>query len=435
MNLADLREATQLAVRFLDDVIDYNTYHNDKNKKQQMNERRIGLGTLGLGELLIRCGITYGQQSLPFIEELYRFLAIEAYCASIDLAKEKGAFPGFDYDQFVKSGFVQKILPYLPEQYKNDLKTTGIRNVTLLTAAPVGTTGTMIGTSTGIEPYFKFKYLRTGRLGTSEVNEKIVEDYKAESKQEDLPSFFITADQIKPIDHVLVQATIQKWIDSSISKTVNMPSTATVEDVADVYNTAYDYGCKGVTVYRDKSIDSQVLHVEEVAATTEATETKVNTIDEKSAYTVRPNVIKGQTEKVKMPGGKLYVTSNFTDEDGIVEMFISAGERSTEVNALCNYIGRLISIARKYNVPLQDIVSQGYKVPGGEPFFYKGFLDKKGRLLKNIPSTISHILNRFLSKDDVVSIDVSDPCPSCGKNLRIEEGCKNCPNCGFSKCS
>ncbi len=292
----------------------------------------------------------------------------------------------------------------------------------------------MVGTSTGIEPYFAFSYWRSGRLGTIEIKEKIIQEYLDENnliEDSELPDYFVAANTISPKDHIYVQATIQKWLDSSISKTANLPQETSVDDVKKLYSLAYELGVKGSTLYRGGSRDSQVL-------STDDGDQKEPTVAKNAAnqkFTVRPNVVQGKTEKIHMPDGKLYITTNFTNEDGIVEVFVHGGEGNSEINALCNYVGRLISVMRKYNVPLKSIVGQGAKVPGGSPFWYKGDLDNKGRLIGNIPSAISHVLGRFLDDNTKREVRSGVKCPSCGGILREEENCYNCPSCGYSKCS
>ena len=436
INWEELKKAIRLGVRFLDDVADYNPYHDPRIKETQMRDRRIGLGTLGLGEALIRMGVSYGEKSVPVVEEIYKFIAIEAYKASIDLAEEKGSFPAFRYDKYVQSGFMKRLFPELPREYQKKLSKNGIRNVCLLTAAPTGSGGTMVGTSTGIEPYFAFSYWRSGRLGTREIKERIVQQYLEENNiNEDviLPDYFVTAGDITPEDHIMVQVTIQKWLDQSISKTNNLPESASIADVQRLYELAHAYGAKGTTIYRSGSRDSQVLSIKN------EDEQEVNTIPDVTSIelkpTHRPNVVYGRTEKISMPDGKLYITTNSTDEDGVVEVFIHGGEGNTEISALCNYIGRLVSVMRKYNVPLREIVSQGNKVPGGIPFWYKGELDEKGHLLKNIPCTISHVLARYEENPVRTNVGTSGAkCPSCKEPLRLEEGCSHCPSCGYSQC-
>jgi ribonucleoside-diphosphate reductase alpha chain len=254
MDWDQLKSSARNLVRFLDNIIDLTPYHFKENEENQKSERRIGGGTLGLAELLIKLRIRYGsEESIKFIDRLYKTITEEMYLSSIDLAGEKGAFPKFERDQFSESLFVKRLSTEIQDGiYKN-----GIRNVTLTTQAPTGTVGSMLGTSTGIEPYYAFEYYQQSRLGFH----KVLMPIAAEAKQEDgsLPPYFVSSMQLSPEGHVKVQATIQRWTDSSISKTVNAPSDFNVEQTKKVYELAYDLGCKGLTVYVDNSRSEQIL--------------------------------------------------------------------------------------------------------------------------------------------------------------------------------
>jgi ribonucleotide reductase alpha subunit len=214
----DLQRAVRYSVRFLDDVIDSTPYFFEENAKIQGAERRVGLGTMGVAELMIRLGIRYGSdESVEFIEKLYRFIAIEAYRTSSEIAKEKGSFPAFEAEKLLESGFMQQ----MPEDIREMIRQNGLRNVTLLTQAPTGTTGTLVNTSTGIEPFFSWVYYRKSRLGLHEeripVAQEWLEQHPGETK---LPDYFATAMDLTPNEHVKVQAAFQRWIDSAISKCV-----------------------------------------------------------------------------------------------------------------------------------------------------------------------------------------------------------------------
>ena len=265
VNWEELRKAARLGVRFLDNVIDITPYFFEENERQQKSERRVGMGTMGLAEMLIRLGIRYGSpESLEFIDRLYGFIAREAYLASVELAREKGPFPAFDAEKFLMSGFMRS----MPDDVREQVRRYGIRNVTLLTQAPTGTTGTMVGTSTGIEPYYAWSYYRFGRLGRKEIVEPIVEEWFDRHPEvprdfKNLPPYFVTALELTPEEHVRVQAAIQRWVDSALSKTANLPSHYTVEQTMELYNLAIRLGCKGITIYRDRSRDEQVLMVKE----------------------------------------------------------------------------------------------------------------------------------------------------------------------------
>ena len=255
MNWDALKKSARLLTRFLDNVIDLTPYHFKENEDNQKSERRVGGGTLGLGELLIKLRMRYGSdESLEFIDKIYSAITQEMYKASADLAQEKGAFPKFEADKFLESGFMKT----MPDEVRKAIREKGIRNVTLTTQAPTGTVGSMLGTSTGIEPYYAFKFFRQSRLGFHEVLIPLATAYQ-DSADEKLPEFFVSAMDLSPMDHIKVQAAVQCWTDSSISKTANAPASFTVEETAELYEKAYELGCKGVTIYRDNSRTEQVL--------------------------------------------------------------------------------------------------------------------------------------------------------------------------------
>ena len=242
----ELATAVRYAVRFLDDVVDATPYFFAENEDRQRRERRIGLGTMGLAELLIRLGLRYGsEESLSFLDRLYRTIAVEAYHATAELAAEKGSFPAFEADGYLGSGFMRG----MPEEVRAAIRTCGARNVTLLTQAPTGTTGTMVDTSTGIEPYFSWSFFRKGRLGIHEERAAVAADWERDHPGQPLPDHFVTAMDLTPEQHVRVMATIQRWVDSSISKTCNVPADYTVQQTRELYELMYELGCKGGTIY------------------------------------------------------------------------------------------------------------------------------------------------------------------------------------------
>jgi len=255
MDWDTFRYVVHNAVRFLDSVIDVNEYHIKDIEESHLGNRRIGLGVMGIGELLVKMKLRYGSKdSLIFLDELFKTLAVEAYSASVDLAQEKGPFRLFNADAFLASGYMKR----MPEEVRERISKYGIRNVTLLTVAPTGTTGTMMGTSTGIEPYFDWKYTRTSRLGTEIETVPVIEDMGLDLS--DLPGYCVTAMEMLPEQHLAVQATAQRWVDAAISKTINCRSDISVESVDKLYRLAHELGCKGVTIYRDNSRNEQVLN-------------------------------------------------------------------------------------------------------------------------------------------------------------------------------
>lgn len=278
-----LKETVRVGVRMQDNVIDATPYFLEANRKQALGERRIGLGVMGLADLLIYTENVYGSaEGNQIVNDVFETMAVTAYETSIELAKEKGSFPflvgATDEEtralrqRFVETGYMQK----MPAHIREGVLEHGIRNSHLLTVAPTGSTGTMVGVATGLEPYFAFKYFRSGRLGKFiEVNADIVSEYLAahpEADENNLPAYFVSAMELAPEAHVDTQTAIQYWVDSSISKTVNAPKGYTVSQVEKVYERLYKGGAKGGTVYVDGSRDSQVL-------TLVAEENEVNTIE------------------------------------------------------------------------------------------------------------------------------------------------------------
>ncbi|HLQ98053.1 MAG TPA: vitamin B12-dependent ribonucleotide reductase [Candidatus Dormibacteraeota bacterium] len=293
-----LKETVTTGVRLQDNVIDATPYFLKDNKIQALGERRVGLGVMGLHDLLIYCETVYGsEEGNKLVDQVFETIATTAYRASIELAKEKGSFPFLIgktdeetaklREAFVSTGYMQQ----MPEDIKQGVLEHGIRNSHLLTVAPTGSTGTMVGVSTGLEPYFSFSYFRSGRLGKFiEVKAAIVQEYLDKNPNQDpndLPEWFISAMDLAPEAHADTQCIIQRWVDSSISKTVNAPKGYTVDQVESVYRRLYNGGAKGGTVYVDGSRDSQVLTLkaeqnnfdEEIDEVTNSPESKVILMD------------------------------------------------------------------------------------------------------------------------------------------------------------
>lgn len=270
LNETLLRETVKKAIRLQDNIIDTTPYFLEKNKVQAKGERRIGLGVMGLADLLIKLGQRYGsKESLQTVDRVFEIMAVSAYEESIELAKKKGSFPFLIGEteeetltlrkRFTESGYMQK----MPAHIREGVLKYGIRNSHLLTVAPTGSTGTMVGCSTGLEPYFAFSYYRSGRLGENiVVNAPIVEDYyqaTGADRGSALPDCFVSSMGLTPEEHVAVQCTIQRWVDSSLSKTVNAPKGYTVDQVQEIYESLHKGGAKGGTVYVDGSRSAQVL--------------------------------------------------------------------------------------------------------------------------------------------------------------------------------
>lgn len=494
---ADLAKVVRYSTRFLDNVIDKTPYHFEENRTNQQGERRVGLGTMGLAELMIKLKIRYGSpESLVFLDKIYGFMAREAYLASAEIAGEKGSFKEFIEDKFLESGFMKNMTKVFPE-VGEAIKQNGMRNVTVITQAPTGSTGTMVGTSTGIEPYFAFEYFRQSRLGFDKQYVPIAQEWKDANPGQDLPDYFVTSMTLTAEDHIRAQAAIQTWVDSSISKTANCPSDFTVEETKRLYELAFDLGCKGVTIYRDGSRDVQVLstsagadkkeekkaEIAPVAVAAEAVkeedsladlsgklavdvDAKTEQVFDKQ-YKRRPQILRGATYKVNTPFGMAYITIN--DMNGTPsEIFLNVGKAGSDVFAMSEALGRVCSLFLRYgdHGDKVKLLVKHLKGIGGSGAIGFGnnrvesIADAVAKALeqhdevmneqddaRNYVTATSEVLDAPAPAPVVAvghtghggsaaSAAPKDLCPSCGSaSLVNSEGCKNCVNCGYSRCS
>lgn len=495
----ELATVVRYSTRFLDNVIDKTPYHFEENRANQQNERRVGLGTMGLAELMILLKIRYGSpESLVFLDKIYGFMAREAYLASSEIAGEKGSFQAFIEDKFMESGFMRKMTEVYPE-VGEAIHQNGMRNVTVITQAPTGSTGTMVGTSTGIEPYFAFEYYRQSRLGFDKQYVPIAQNWKDANPDQDLPDYFVTSMSLSAEDHIRAQAAIQTWVDSSISKTANCPADFTVEETKRLYELAYDLGCKGVTIYRDGSRDVQVLStssdkkeevkveaqpevVAPVAVAAEAVVEKESfaaisgklavNVDAKTEqgfdkqYKRRPQILRGATYKVNTPFGMAYITIN--DMNGTPsEIFLNVGKAGSDVFAMSEALGRVCSLFLRYgdHGDKVKLLVKHLKGIGGSGAIGFGnnrvesIADAVAKALEQHDEVMSEpddARNYVTATSEVVEaasaggaagvsghaapsatpVASKDLCTACGSaSLVNSEGCKNCINCGYSRCN
>ena len=255
------------AIRFMDNVIDDTYYFYDDNEKCAKDIRRTGLGILGLADALIKMKLRYGtDEANAVLEEIFRALRDNAYDVSTDLAKEKGVFPKFNKEKYLKGWHIER----LPESIKKKIVKNGIRNAVLLTIAPTGTTSLISGVSSGVEPVYEFEFIRRDRLGEHKMYHPLFEEWKKQNpptegsgRTPEKPKYFVSANDLTPLEHAQVQAVAQEFIDASISKTVNAPNNHAVEDVKNLYMAAYDLGLKGVTYMREGSREGVLERVED----------------------------------------------------------------------------------------------------------------------------------------------------------------------------
>ena len=484
VNWENLKTTIHYGIRFLDNAIDATPYFFEENQKQQTKERRVGLNTMGLAEMMIKLGIRYGsQKSLDFIDKLYEFIVRESYAASAELAQEKGKFPKFDKSKYLMSGFVKN----LPPDIQETIAQKGMRNVTVLTQAPNGTIGTMAGTSTGIEPFYSWSYFTKTRIGIHEENVAVVDEWKEQHPGQDLPDYFVNAMDLTPEEHVRVQAAIQKWIDSAISKTCNVPTEYTVEQTAALYTMMYKLGCKGGTIYRDKSRDEQVLMqkddvrahellqkirednasqaegVAEPAVTDTNWQTQNQLPIEQPKLRPHPAKRVGVTISKSTPIGTAHIVMNNDENGRPLEVFVEVGKAGSDTAAMTEALGRIMSLVLRMNSPLEPIerveemIGQMKGIGGARSV---GF--GKNRV-SSLPDAIAQALDEEYNSADFsenLSTDeaqvaensdqeqlhlngstsrfktmIADLCPSCGKaNFVRSEACKTCTACGHSEC-
>jgi len=491
-----LRRTVRLSVRFLDNVIEVNKYALEAIKNMTRGNRKIGLGIMGFADMLYALGVPYNsEEALGIGRKVMQFIDSEGKRYSEELADERGPFPN----------------------WADSIYDRPIRNATVTTLAPTGTISMIADTSGGVEPNFALVYVKrvmdddkllyvnsrfeeaakAGGYYSRELMEKIAEgahfvdlsEISAEEKQ-----VFATAHDITPEWHIRMQAAFQESCDNAVSKTINFPNSATVQDVEDAYLLAWRLKCKGVTIYRDGSRDAQVMNVGDALVKAEAKKRELENKAEaesllkktlsgapsdeeikkpNSDYIVRgksgflkprerPRITYGMTEQINTGDGTMYVTIN-SDKDGLCEVFASLGKSGGNAAAQSEAIGRLISLAIRSSIDPQQIVKQLKGISGANPIWHEG------EMIKSTPDAIGRVLERYLEReqkrqtslpleglddeeqntppekalsdnkpgiDFVYGVQVKEECPDCTGSLVFEEGCLICktPGCGYSKC-
>ena len=460
MDWEQLAKVSKIAMRFLDNVIDATEYFIADNQEAQLGTRRTGLGTMGLADALIKMKVPYGSEgSLPIIEHIYATIRDAAYEASTNIAAEKGPFPHFDRDKYMQGKFVKR----LPQPIQDKIKKQGIRNAVLLTQAPTGTTSLLAGISSGIEPVYDFAMIRRDRTGEHILYHPLLQTWHDEHPDAPTPSYFVSSKDLTPEEHVRVQAMVQRYTDASISKTVNAPNDHTVEQVQKLYRLAYEMGCKGVTYYRDGSRDAVLTRVEDekkAAATHTPSIETVTSIHQ--GIKQRPAVVQGYTRQVNAPEGKVNVTIN-SDEQGPFEVFVNVGKAGSDIAALSEALGRLISLNLQILSPLspmdraQEISKQLRSIGGSRSVGFgvqqvRSLPDAVARALELHMETTQAAGNQETTHNDDDQTNnhhqqiptsaslhplkvTGNLCSQCGCNTMVyEEGCKKCYSCGYSEC-
>ncbi len=452
---AALHDLVRTAVRMMDNVVDVSRFPLPQQAEEARNKRRIGLGVTGLADALLMLGLRYGSEEAAAQTEAWmKAIAREAYLASVELAREKGAFPLFDAEKFLESG----ALRHMDEDVREAIRTHGIRNALLTSIAPTGTISLYAGNvSSGIEPVFAYSYNRKvlqkdGSRTEEEVVDYAVQLWRDKFGDAELPAHFVNAQTLTPEDHVRMQAAAQKWVDSSISKTINCPEDISFEHFKDVYLQAYETGCKGCTTYRPNEVTGSVLSVsEETEAAPEADRgADVVYIAEPLG---RPQTLEGHTYKLKWPMSEhaIYITINDIIVNGHrrpFEVFINS--KNMEHYAWTVALTRMISAVFRRGGDVSFVVEElkavfdprggawvaGKYIPsilaaiGGvieEHMISIGFIDAAGAGLKSDPHAALYETGE--------AAPAGKTCEHCGsREMRMIEGCMTCADCGFSKC-
>ncbi len=446
-----LKKVVFSAVHFLDNVIDVNCYPLPQIDEMTQANRKIGLGVMGFADMLYRMKVPYNsKQALKLADEIMAFIDKASKEASCELAKKRGVFPNWN-----KSIFREKNLR--------------VRNATTTTIAPTGTISIIAGVSSGIEPAFALAFVRKVMdneelLDVNPIfkdmavkrgfyNDSLMRRVSAagtlkglDDIPDDIKKVYVTALDTEPYWHISMQAAFQKHVDNAVSKTVNFPNKATKDDVRRVYLMAYDMGCKGVTIYRDGSRDTQVLNIGDSSSN----KVDIEDLDEPLIPRERPQITRGITEKVRVGCGNLYITVNY-DENGICEVFTNVG-RAGGCPSQSEATSRLTSVALRSGMDVKELVGQLKGIRCLSTIRQKE-RDKRIKVL-SCPDAIARVIEKVMDMKDETNPEDSDgdpdtqdngdekdqkghtaTCPECGSKIEHESGCVICPNCGYSKCS
>ena len=455
LDLDALQELVATAVRMMDNVVDVSKFPLPEQEREAQAKRRIGLGVTGLADALLMLGLRYGSdEAAAQTEEWMKQIARAAYLASVDLAKEKGAFPLFDAEQFLASGTMMQ----MDDDVRDAIAKHGIRNALLTSIAPTGTISLYAGNvSSGIEPVFAYAYTRKvlqkdGTRTQEEVVDYAVQMWRDLKGDAPLPDYFVNAQTLPPMEHVKMQAAAQKWVDSSISKTINCPEDISFEAFKDVYMGAWDQGCKGCTTYRPNDVTGSVLTVSDTGKADKPVPVQEGgEVVYMSEPLDRPNELEGNTYKVKWPDSEhaIYITINDIVLNGHrrpFEVFINS--KNMEHFAWTVALTRMISAVFRRGGDVSFVVEELKAV-----FDPRGGAWMKGKYIPSILAAIGGVIERHMiatgfiagegmglkTDPQVTVIGLETPrgkaCPSCGQyDLRMVEGCMTCGSCGHSKC-
>ncbi len=455
----DVKEMERLipaAVRMMDNAIDVSRFPLDRQREEAMNKRRIGLGVTGLGDALIMCRLSYGSsEAVALTEQWMTAFRNAAYRASIELAREKGPFPLFDRDKYLAGESVAA----LPQELRDGIAEHGIRNALVTSIAPTGTISLLAdNVSSGIEPVFSYRFTRSVLMPDGSRRDEEVVDYACREfhalKGDDatMPGYFTDSRTLAPEAHIVMQAAVQRYIDSSISKTVNLPDDIAFEDFKDVYLRAYEMGCKGCTTYRPNLVTGAVLAPAEPEKEPAATDGAVPESEPGIVYMTqpleRPEALVGKTYKLRWPESEhaFYLTINDIVQDGRrrpFEVFINSA--NLEHYAWTVALTRMISAVFRRGGDVTFVVRELKSI-----FDPRGGSWMDGRYVPSLLAAIGNVIEQHMiaigfipepEKPDVLALEQAvgeSPrrfCPKCSQpGLIHREGCDLCPSCGYSRC-
>ena len=450
---AGMADLVATAVRMMDNVVDASRFPLEAQRREAEAKRRIGLGVTGLADALLMVGLRYGSEEAAAQTETWMHqIARAAYLASVELAKEKGAFPLFDAEGYLASGAMQQ----MDADVRDAIAEHGIRNALLTSIAPTGTISLYAGNvSSGIEPVFAYAYTRKvlqkdGSKTEEEVIDYAVQMWRDKMGDAELPNYFVNAQTLAPLEHVRMQAAAQKWVDSSISKTINCPEDISFEAFKDVYMAAWDQGCKGCTTYRPNAVTGSVLSVSSESEKTPEIDIGADVVYISEPLS-RPEALEGQTYKVKWPDSEhaIYITVNDLLLNGHrrpFEVFINS--KNMEHFAWTVALTRMISAVFRRGGDVSFVVEELKAV-----FDPRGGAWVDGKYIPSILAAIGGVIEHHMistgfiagegmglkvdPQAEVVNLTQSRgaSCSSCGQfDLRMVEGCMTCGSCGYSKC-
>tara|TARA_B100000780_G_scaffold94682_1_gene65902 strand:- start:219 stop:2438 length:2220 start_codon:yes stop_codon:yes gene_type:complete len=453
LNEAGMANLVATAVRMMDNVVDASRFPLDEQRREAEAKRRVGLGVTGLADALLMVGLRYGSEEAAVQTEAWMHqIARAAYLASVELAKEKGAFPLFDSEGYLASGAMED----MDSDVREAIAQYGIRNALLTSIAPTGTISLYAGNvSSGIEPVFAYAYTRKvlqkdGSRTEEEVIDYAVQMWRDKMGDAELPDYFVNAQTLAPLEHVRMQAAAQKWVDSSISKTINCPEDISFDAFKDVYMAAWDQGCKGCTTYRPNAVTGSVLSVSSESEQAPEIDKGADVVYINEPLS-RPEALEGQTYKVKWPDSEhaIYITVNDLLLNGHrrpFEVFINS--KNMEHFAWTVALTRMISAVFRRGGDVSFVVEELKAV-----FDPRGGAWVDGKYIPSILAAIGGVIEHHMvstgfiagegmglkvdPQAEVIKLKQSRgaSCSSCGQfDLRMVEGCMTCGSCGYSKC-